>query len=62
MNEELLKVKQIILDETPVFHHVIRLFDKNNMLIDKVKIKPEKSWDTYKNIHKMWFKAITKGK
>ena len=57
MNESekrLLRAANVVLDMEPVFHHEIKLLDEHGFLIEKIKLKPDESQDTFFEIVRLW--------
>ena len=47
-------VRSIELDTTPVFYHVIKILDSKGMLLDSIKVKPEKGFAILQELSKKW--------
>jgi hypothetical protein len=39
---------------SPVFYHYIEIKDKKGMLLDKIKLPPDKSMDVFTELSKRW--------
>ena len=48
------EIGSIVLDMSPVFYHYIEIRDKNNLLLDKIKLQPDKSMSVFCELEKRW--------
>jgi hypothetical protein len=48
------EIHEIVLDMSPVFYHYIEIRNKKRMLLDKIKVPPEKSMDIFIELNKRW--------
>ncbi|MHA1691823.1 MAG: hypothetical protein ACTSU7_09305 [Candidatus Heimdallarchaeaceae archaeon] len=53
-DKQFLRIHSISLDYSPVFNHNLVLADINGNLIDKMKLSPDSSWETFIQIKSMW--------
>ncbi len=52
------KVGSIVLNMEPVFVYLVEIRDKQNRILDKIKMKPDKAEEEFYKINNKWVKYL----